>query len=148
VAAYLTELDLTDWDPKAPPPLTRAFWEIVSANRAPEDAEFADCLDALGKPPAVVLPQLVGEAARRWPKFRAFLEERRNARAIPYRLESVGYVSVRNETDKRDGLWKVGNKRCVIYARKELLLRDRHAAATALVTAHQNTRWEDPEVPL
>jgi hypothetical protein len=105
-------------------------------------------MDALGNPPAVVLPQLVREAARQWPKFRAFLEERRNARAIPYRLESVGYVSVRNVADKRDGLWKVGDKRCVIYARKELLLRDRHLAAVALVITHRDTKWETPWVPL
>ena len=34
VAAYLTELDLSDFDPKAPPPKTAAFWDIVNANRA------------------------------------------------------------------------------------------------------------------
>ena len=48
VAAYLAELDISDFDPKAPPPQTPAFWDIVSANRAPEDAELADVIDALG----------------------------------------------------------------------------------------------------
>ena len=33
VAAYLTELDLSAFDPKAPPPKTPAFWDIVNANR-------------------------------------------------------------------------------------------------------------------
>ena len=42
VAAYLAELDLSDFDPKAPPPKTPAFWDIVDASRAPEDAELAD----------------------------------------------------------------------------------------------------------
>ena len=32
VAAYLTELDLSAFDPKAPPPKTAAFWDIVNAN--------------------------------------------------------------------------------------------------------------------
>jgi Family of unknown function (DUF5906) len=45
VAAYLTEFDLADFDAKAPPPKTSAFWDIVAANNAPEDAELADVLD-------------------------------------------------------------------------------------------------------
>jgi hypothetical protein len=41
VAAYLAELDLSGFDPKAPPPKTQAFWEIVDASRAPEDGYVA-----------------------------------------------------------------------------------------------------------
>ena len=33
VAAYLAQLDLSGFDPKAPPPKTAAFWAIVDANR-------------------------------------------------------------------------------------------------------------------
>src|SRR5262249_53573724 len=47
---------------KAPPPKTAAFWAIVDASRAPEDAELADVLDALGNPPAVTLSQIVARA--------------------------------------------------------------------------------------
>ena len=36
VAAYLAQLDIADFNPKAPPPKTDAFWEIVESNRAPE----------------------------------------------------------------------------------------------------------------
>jgi Family of unknown function (DUF5906) len=42
VAAYLAQLDLSGFDAKAPPPKTTAFWEIVAASRAPEDAEMLD----------------------------------------------------------------------------------------------------------
>ena len=35
VAAYLLELDISGFDPKAPPPKTQAWWDIVDANRAP-----------------------------------------------------------------------------------------------------------------
>jgi len=41
---------LTSFDAKATPPKTPAFWDIVDANRAPEDAELADVLDEMGKP--------------------------------------------------------------------------------------------------
>jgi hypothetical protein len=58
VAAYLATLDISGFDPKAPPPKTAAFWQVVDANRAPEDAELADILDELGKPAAVTLPDV------------------------------------------------------------------------------------------
>ena len=45
--------DLGTLDAKAPPPKTPAFWEIVDASRAPEDAELADAVDALGSPDAL-----------------------------------------------------------------------------------------------
>jgi hypothetical protein len=48
VAAYLAALDLAPFDAKAPPPKTAAFWAIVDAHRAPEDAELADVLDSIG----------------------------------------------------------------------------------------------------
>jgi hypothetical protein len=43
---------------KASPPKTAAFWEIVDANRAPEDAELADALDAMGWPDATTLEEV------------------------------------------------------------------------------------------
>jgi hypothetical protein len=45
VAAYLLELDIFSFDPKAPPPKTQAFWDIVESYRAGEDAELQDVLD-------------------------------------------------------------------------------------------------------
>jgi hypothetical protein len=57
LAAYLAQLDISAFDPKAPPPKTAAFWDIVDANRAPEDAELADALDRLGNPDASCYPR-------------------------------------------------------------------------------------------
>jgi hypothetical protein len=59
VAAYLAQLDLSDFNAKAPPPKTAAFWDIVDANRAPEDSELADLLDKLGNPDCVTLDRLI-----------------------------------------------------------------------------------------
>ena len=47
-ARYLATLDLSDFDPKAPPPKTAAWHAIVNANMAPEGGELADLLDAIG----------------------------------------------------------------------------------------------------
>jgi hypothetical protein len=130
VAAYLASLDLAHFDPKAPPRKTAAFWDIVDANRAPEDAELADVLDQLDRPVAVTLTLLAGSATT---PFREWLLDRRNRRQIPNRLDAIGYVQIRNEAAK-DRLWKVGEKRQAIYVRKDLSTPDRIAAAARLCT--------------
>ena len=125
VAAYLHAYDLSDFDAKAPPPKTDAFWAIVDANRAPEDAELSDALDRLDTPLAVTLDEIAGPGLS---EFGAWLRDRKNARQIPHRLEAVGYVAVRNPHAK-DGLWRIAGRRQVVYARHDLSLRDRLQAA-------------------
>jgi len=125
VAAYLSELDLSRFDPKAPPPKTAAFWDIVTANQAPEDAELADVIDVLGNPDAMTVKQLIAAAtgpAAEW------LSDNRSRRALPHRLERCGYVSVHNP-DAKDGVWKIKGARQWIYAKTRLSLRDQLAAA-------------------
>jgi hypothetical protein len=129
VAALLRERDLSGFDPKAPPPKTRAFWDIVSANQAPEDLELADALDHLGNPEVVTIAR-IAEASPI--AFAEWLRDRRNSRRIPHRLEQCGYVSVRNPAAK-DGQFIVGGKRCAVYARRTLKLSDQIAHASSLV---------------
>jgi hypothetical protein len=131
VAAYLAAHDLSVFNPKAPPPHTAAWWGIVDANQAPEDAELADVLDELNNPAAVTIAQL---AERAGTEFRAWLTDRKNRRAIPHRLENASYVPVHNELAK-DGLWKVNGKRQVIYAQSTLSPQERQAVAKAIAGA-------------
>jgi hypothetical protein len=128
VTAYLASLDLASFDAKAPPPKTPAFWEIVDASRAPEDAELRDAIDAIGAPAALTLAKIAAAASE---DFAKWLYDRKNARLIPHRLEACGYVHVRNQGAK-DGHWKVNGKRQVIYAKAELTIRDRFTAAYEL----------------
>ena len=129
VAAYLADLDLSSFNPHAPPPKTQAFWEIVDASRAPEDAELADAIDALGSPDALTLEQIAGVATH---IFGEWLRDRKNARRIPHRLESCGYVAVRNDGAK-DGHWKVDGRRQVVYAKTDLSQPERTTAAYGLI---------------
>ena len=129
VAAYLAEYDLTGFDPKAPPPKTKAFWDIVNANRAPEEAELADIFDKMGNPDAVTLDDIKKTAKG---DIYDWLCDRRNRRALPHRLERCGYVPVRN-THAKDGLWVIGGARQAVYAKAELSLADQLKAAAALV---------------
>jgi hypothetical protein len=137
VAAYLTQVDLAGFNAKAPPPTTVAFHAIVDANRAPEDAELADTLDEIAKDgqrvTAVTIPMLISAATG---DFLPWLQDRKNRRTIPYRLESAGYVQVRNDAAK-DGLWKINNRRQVIYARNDRSPADRLSAARLIAGAGQ-----------
>jgi hypothetical protein len=130
VAAFLAKRDLSSFNPKAPPPKTNAFLEIVNASRAPEDAELADVLDRLGWPKAVTLARLQNAADDA--AFSEWLKDRKNRRAIPHRLEDAGYVPVYNR-DAESGLWNINNRRQAVYARVELSERDRINAVRELM---------------
>ena len=133
VASYLAGYDLSGFDPKAPPPKTQAFWDIVDANRSPVDAELADVLDELDNPAAVTLEQVITKAKR---KFADWLEDPKNQRAIPHRFEKCGYVSVR-KPDRKDNLWRINKKRHVIYVLSDLSYRDQLEAAENLVRKYE-----------
>lgn len=128
VAAYLAELDLSDFDSKVSPPKTAAFFDIVDANRAPEDADLADAIEQLKNPVAVTLEQLAAIANDELAKW---LLDRRNRRLMPRRLEAAGYMPCRNPNAK-DGLWAVQGKRSMIYTQRHLAPRDALAAAANL----------------
>jgi len=128
VAAYLAELDISSFDPKAPPPKTSSFWEIVDANRAPEDAELMDVLDRLENPDAITITGIANASKG---DFAMWITDRKNRRAIPHRLEKCGYVQVRNDGAK-DGLWKINGARQAVYAKSTMSIRDRFKGASDL----------------
>jgi hypothetical protein len=132
VAAYLLELDLGGFDPKAPPLKTPAFWEIVSANTAPEDAELIDAIEAIGGPDGVTAEKLIEGAIAANSGATDWLMDRRNRRSMPHRMERCGYVPVRNP-EAKDGLWKISGKRSVVYAKSSLTPRDRVTAARRMM---------------
>ena len=129
VAAYLDALDLSGFDPKAPPPKTPAWFDIVSANVAPEDAELADVIDTLNNPDVITLKLLVAAAKGATADW---LMERKNRRALPHRLERCGYISV-NNPEAKDRLWKVQGERQAFYAKASLSPAEAIKAARQLV---------------
>jgi hypothetical protein len=129
VSAYLRTLDISDFNPKQPPPKTDAFWAIVDASCAPEDGELADAIDKLGNPDALMLDQVRPYAEI---DFSLWLKDRKNARIVPHRMEAAGYEPVRNP-DTKDGRWKVDDKKQVIYAKRSLCVREKIEAARKLL---------------
>jgi hypothetical protein len=128
VAAYLQTLDISGFDPKKPPPKTQAFWNIVDANRSPEDSDLADVLDLLGNPEATTLQVVIDKADRR---FAEWLMDHKNRRNIPRRFGDCGYVVVRNP-DRNDGFWRIKDRRQVVYALRELSVQDQLRAVQEL----------------
>jgi hypothetical protein len=132
VGSYLAELDLSPFNPKAPPPKTQAFWEIVDAHRSSEDAEIADLIDLCQKPDATTLSRLILRASDVSTSLFDWLSDRKNRRIIPHRLETAGYVPVRNDT-ANDGLWKISSRRQVVYAKASLTRQEQLKAAQNLI---------------
>lgn len=132
VCRYLRGLDLGDFDPKAPPPKTPAFFQIVAAGESPEASEIRDAIEAMGSPDALVLDALANRA--RDIGLHALADElvdRKNRRSIPHRLERADYVRVANP-DATDCLFKIRNRRQAVYARRQLNLADQIRAARGL----------------
>ena len=128
VAAYLMSLDLSDFNPKAPPPLTEAFHAIVDANQSPESNELSDILTrVLGSPAAVTLGQIRDAAEY---EFQTWMKDRRNQRPLVHRLEDCGYEALRS--DAKDRQWVVGGRRQAIYVVAMHSTRDKLKAASEL----------------
>lgn len=128
VTAFLLERDLSDFDPKAPPPKTPAFYDIVDSDMAPEDADMRDALEILGNPLAVTKSMLSDVGS---PVFRSWLTERAHQRQMPHRFESIGYKRHRNEGSV-DGMWRISGKRENVYVQKHLTLAEANSAVDSL----------------
>lgn len=132
VAAYLRTLDLSAFDPKAPPPRTPAFWATVQAGSAPEDGELHDVVERAGNPSALTLVSVVSIArAHGMNDLADELSDRKNRRQLPHKFDRAGYVPVRNP-DADDGMWKIGGKRQAVYVLKTLAVADQVRAARGL----------------
>jgi hypothetical protein len=65
--------------------------------------------------------------------FGEWLNDRKNRRMIPHRMEDAGYSPFRNDGTK-DGFFKINGHRTVIYALAGLSKRDRHIAVGAPIS--------------
>jgi hypothetical protein len=119
---------------------------MVSADRGPDYGELADAIEALGEqlskklgkkpdthgnyePPEALTINLLLTVA---PSLE-WLTDRKTSRATSHRIQRCGYVPALNrDALASGGLWKIKGKRMMIYARAELSLDQRHAAACAL----------------
>jgi hypothetical protein len=129
VIAHLMQMDLSSFDAKAPPRKTAAFWSMVQAGEAPESGELRDVIDELHNPAALTLNCLIGGAdSLHLYDLIGELKDRKFRRAMPHKLDRVGYVPVRNP-DAEDGMFKIAGRRQAVYARKQLSFAEQIKAA-------------------
>lgn len=142
VAAYLRALDISDFDPKAPPPQTPAWHAIVAANNAPEDIELSAVIEDLGEPDALTLEMLRSKAPV---DLQSFLTQATTRRAVGHRLSALGYVPMANP-DAKNGLWRIGGEKAVAYVKRSLTPAAALAAIRALTTSkHATPRNRDDD---
>lgn len=134
VVGYLRGLDLSDFNPKAPPPKTEAFFAIVQANSNPDDVALSGLVngDSGTKPPVVTLGMLAerAEAAGDTDLVIA-LTDSKQRRRVPHMLERVGYTVVPNP-NASDGLWRFKGRRQAIYGDASLSISERVKLAREL----------------
>jgi hypothetical protein len=99
---------------------------MAEADRSEEYGELTDSIDALGRPEALTLRQLIEKS----PSLEWLLDRKRRGH-IKHRFEDCGYIAVRNR-DADDGLWPINKKRQSIYAQLKLTLVQRERAARNL----------------
>jgi hypothetical protein len=133
VAAWLAEVNLTQFNPKAPPPKTEAFWNIVDANQGAEEGGLADAIDAMtppggGPPNAITLERL---ALYTPPELSIWMKDPKNRRIVPKLLDKAGYLRVA-QPGVDDSRWKISNRRQTVYGHKDLTPKKRIAAAQSL----------------
>jgi hypothetical protein len=142
-AAYLMQRDISKFDAKAPPLKTQAYFNMVDAGRPQEDSELADLIDSAGNPKAFTINDLTSVSgsndisapfSMKGPHqaIRTWLDDRKNIRQIPHRLEVCGYTAIRNDCDKTQGRWKIRGKRQTVYALSDLTHHERLAAVEEL----------------
>jgi Family of unknown function (DUF5906)/RepB DNA-primase from phage plasmid len=135
VAHFLANLDLSEFNAKAPPPKTAGWHMVVAAGLAPESGDLADVIEALGKLPALTLPMIRARTPAD-SQLRASFEDAKLRRAIPKRLAEAGYIAVTNPDSRESGgRWRMPGGKTTIYARQELGENERLAAARSL-SAH------------
>jgi hypothetical protein len=135
VAAYLAQRDISRFDPKAPPPRTDAFRTIVGFSAAPETCGLSDALDMLENPDVVSVSDIIDNQDCWMLDIRAWLQDKKNARSIPHRFESCGYVPFPNP-GAADGVWKIAKRRRVVYVKRD------HENPAQAVADYKKTRDE------
>ncbi|MHA4730648.1 primase-helicase family protein [Ensifer adhaerens] len=135
VAAFLRQVDLSRFNPTAPPPKTAAFWEIVNAEQPPEVTMLRETIDQISKDrgayPLILTLDMLRAKAPAGSPLELWLNDKKMRRQIPKQLASAGFVAVPNMNDS--GLWRVNDKRITLYGWKQLTVKARFSAAKEYV---------------
>jgi hypothetical protein len=122
VSALLETYDVADFDPKAPPPQTPAFWEIAMASKPAQVAEIEEAIEGIGNPDLLVIPDLLSATTPTPSETVAMLQDPASRHILPRWFEAAGYVVVPNPNaaSKR---WRIkghGGRKMLVYGKKTI----------------------------
>ncbi|MBD9522414.1 hypothetical protein IB262_21190 [Ensifer sp. ENS02] len=138
VAAFLDTVDLSDFNPKAPPPKTPAFWNVIHANASADKSDLEELLEKIsgemakrGEVLKVITIEKLASSTHCPYELREFLRDRAQRWKVPQLLEERGFPRLHNPATKQ-GLWTIGDKKVAIYGNKAVPIEDRVKAAQLL----------------
>ncbi|WP_160153952.1 primase-helicase family protein [Microbulbifer sp. ALW1] len=132
VAAYLNNLNLSQFDHKAPPPHTAAFTAMMEAGVSADNEDLQEVLEALDKPKAVTKEQLISQAEKsQLPELASFLRDRQAGRKLAVELDEAGYSRC-NNPNAASHRWLIRDRKVIVYTRNDLPPHVALAAAKAL----------------
>ena len=151
VAAFLRARDLSQFDPKAPPPMNEGTRQMMIGGLHHDVEKMEDLLDAMGmkmddgavvRPKAVtasMLSEYAGQFIENPDSRRAtdkdfysmVAEGRYPKNELSYRLKDCDYTPALHPKSDR-GMWKVKGKRTTVYVRTSLPEEQRQREAAAL----------------
>lgn len=133
ITAFLASWDLSSWNPKAPPPQTQAFREMVLSARNGEEDDLADVLDRCGNP--IIITKFQIETTARMEaglnEFAEWLQSVKSRKLFSKQMDRAGYSPFINPDDKT-GKWQLGSRKQIVYGRKGVADRDKYEAVRKL----------------
>lgn len=121
VISWLLTLDVSGFNPKAPPPMTEAKASVIQFSADPLEAVMADLLDAMGRPVVTDMGELARQAMKHGMLFDELLPNvpRYRNRCTAW-LRACGYRRV-SSPDTSTGHFIVNRKRTAVYVREDSL---------------------------
>ena len=117
VAYYLRTLDLTGFEPKAPPRRTPWWHQLVANGTSAEEEKFGDALDKLGRPEWTTLDTI---AATGGLELAGWMKAPTNRRKLERELVKSGYQRLPNPAEPKRGRWRLGGAQTVVYRRSDV----------------------------
>jgi len=128
VVAFLREYDLADFNPKAPPKKTDAFFEMAESHMGGDEGDLSDAIQDLDYPSVLTLDSILAKN----PHLAENLRGPKNAKRVASMMDRVGYAKVANPY-ANSGKWLIGNAKRVVYGRRELSFKQHSDAIKHLV---------------
>jgi hypothetical protein len=138
VVAFLKNMDLSEFNPYAPPRKTEAFRFMMQSDENEVDEQLESILVQMGEPIVFSLAALRTGAKGR-AELENFMSSSKNDRSLFRKLDRLGYLRLGNPDDV-SGRWRVGASKHTFYAKKNVSMDERCKLARKFVSDLSGSR--------